>query len=529
MTVRATGESITFAALASHSCAYAHGFRRIGVEPGMRTVLMVRPGIDFLPLAFALFRIGAVPVLIDPGMSRSNLLGCVSQVRPAAFVGIPLAHLVRLVFRRYFRTVRIHVTIGCKFLWGGYSLDDLFVDNDSGNPTAATTAQDLAAIIFTTGSTGLPKGVMYTHGMFDAQRRILQEIFDVTADDIDMPGFALFALFTLAMGMPVVIPEMNPTRPADVAPENIISTVNNSKVTFSFGSPALWNTVSAHCLKGGIRLPGLRRVIMAGAPVAAYLHERLLRHILPEGADTYTPYGATECLPVTMNRGSKILAGAAAMTAAGRGVCVGLPVPGVRLQIMRISDGIVPWLQDAEILPPGEVGEIIVQGPNVSRRYFDLPEQTALHKIYETDDRVNGPFWHRIGDVGYLDDAGQLWFCGRSVHRVETGDESLYTVCCEAIFNNHTNVFRSALVGAGNERYRQIPVIIIEPQPDHFPVTDEGRDRFNQELLELGQASDVTRSIRHFLFNKSFPVDIRHNAKIFREQLAIWATEKVRH
>ena len=104
----------------------------------------------------------------------------------------------------------------------------------------------------------------------------------------------------------------------------------------------------------------------------------------------------------------------------------------------------------------------------------------------------------------------------------------MYTVCCEAIFNNHTNVFRSALVGAGNERYRQIPVIIIEPHPDHFPVTAESRDRFTRELLELGQASDVTRSIRHFLFNKSFPVDIRHNAKIFREQLAIWATEKVR-
>jgi acyl-CoA synthetase (AMP-forming)/AMP-acid ligase II len=526
ITVCATGETMSFVELSARTDAYARGFQKIGIEPGMRTVLMVRPGINFLPLTFALFKIGAVPVLIDPGMGRGNLLGCVAQVQPEAFVGIPLAHLVRLVFRKYFRGIRIFVTIGRKFLWGGYDLGDIFVRDEL--PAIVDTArEDPAAIIFTTGSTGRPKGVLYTHGMFDAQRQVLYDVLNVKDGDVDMPGFALFALFTLTMGMPVVLPEMDPTRPADVDPEKIIDTVNKHKITFSFGSPALWNRVSAHCIDNNIKLPGLQRVVMAGAPVPAYLHERLLDHILPAGADTYTPYGATECLPVTMFQGTRVLAETAEATAKGRGVCVGAPLPGVQMKVLPISDGIVPRLAGVEMAPPGEIGEIIVQAPMVSRAYFDLPEQTALHKIYETDERDNGPFWHRIGDVGYVDELGRLWFCGRKAHRVETGTESLYTVCCEAIYNNHPQVFRSALVGAGNTRYNQTPVIIIEPEPGQFPESEDERVRFAAELHQLGQASDVTKSIDRYLFNKRFPVDIRHNAKIFREQLAIWATEEI--
>ena len=518
---------LTFRQFQQETDRFAAGFQQIGVTRGMRVVLMVRPSLQFLPLTFALFKIGAVSVLIDPGMGRRNLLRCVAQSRPEGFVGVPLAHVARVLFPRYFRNVRINVTIGRRLFWGGYDLMDLRSAQSGQGAMADTGGDDMAAIIFTTGSTGPPKGVVYTHGMFDAQRRILRDAFDISEDDIDMPTFTLFAIFSVSLGATVVIPEMDPTRPALVDPQRIVEAVNTNGVTFSFGSPALWNRVSLDCVAKNTALPSLRRVIMAGAPVPTYLHLRLLDGILPKGADTYTPYGATEAMPITSFAGSGVLKETATLTQKGRGVCVGRPLPGVYMRVIRIRDDAVTRLSETEDLPADEVGEIIVRADVVSPSYFELPQATRLHKIYESEEDFHGPFWHRMGDVGYLDKQGRLWFCGRKNHRVETGEKTMFTVCCEAIFNEHTQIFRSALVGIGEDRYRQTPVMVIEPEKGAFPADGTTDDEFVRELKGLGANSPLTASIEHFLFHRRFPVDIRHNAKIFREQLAAWAAKKV--
>ncbi len=517
---------LTFGQVEDEIEAFARGLSGIGIERGMKVVLMVRPGLDFLPLTYALFRLGAVPVLIDPGMGRKNLLHCIRQVGPEAFIGVPLAHLARKLFPRSFAKIRIHVTIGRRWLWGGYAMADIHQPTGEAVPAPTTQPEELAAIIFTTGSTGPPKGVEYTHGMFAAQVATLGQAFGLTSDDIDMPGFALFALYTLAMGLTVIIPDMDPTRPALVTPERIIEAVTDHGATFSFGSPALWNRVSLHCLEHGIRLPSLRGITMAGAPIPGYLHERMLGHILGGGAEIHTPYGATECLPVTSFEGSRILAETLGKTQAGAGYCVGRPLPGISLRVIRIHDEALPRWSQVEELPTGEIGEIVVQGAVVSRRYHQLPEKTRLHKIYETADEKGGPFWHRIGDAGYLDDAGRLWFCGRVAHRVVTGDATLYTVCCEALVNNHPAVYRSALVGLGSDRYRQEPVLIVEPAEGHFPADDAGAAKLREELMAIVRGNPLTASIGKLMFHRSFPVDIRHNAKIFREKLAVWAAEQ---
>lgn len=517
---------LTFAQLQAEVEAFARGFHQAGIEPGMKVVLMVRPSLEFLPLAFALFRLGAVPVLIDPGMGRQNLLHCIRQVEPEAFVGIPLAHLVRLLFRRYFRSVRIFVTIGRKYGWGGLDLDDIRVTSGEPAPAPATTGDDLAAIIFTTGSTGPPKGVVYRHGMFCAQVELLRSTFNLSHEDVDMPGFALFALFTVPLGMTVVIPDMDPTRPAQVDPRRILEAVHNQGVTFSFGSPALWNTVSLYCLEHQQTLPTLKSITMAGAPIPGYLHERMLGQILPPGGEIHTPYGATECLPVTSFAGSAILSETLAKTAQGAGYCVGKPLPGITIRIIRISDEPIPRWDQVEELPAGELGEIVVQGPVVSREYFRLPEQTAKHKIYETDDTVHGAFWHRIGDVGYFDEQGRLWFCGRQAHRVVNGDQTWFTVRCEAIFNQHPHIYRSALVGLGDDRYQQTPAIVVEPERDHFPDSQQAQKTLRLELLDMAAANPLTCDIDQIYVHPDFPVDIRHNAKIFREKLARWVATK---
>ncbi len=512
---------LTFAQLSRDVNAYAAGLAHVGVTPGMKVSLMVMPGLEFLPLTLALFTIGATPVLIDPGMGKSNLLNCIQGVAPEAFIGIPKAQLAKLLFPKYFKSVTINVTIGRKLFWGGHRMSDVYRP-DLECPEVTISSDDLAAVLFTTGSTGPPKGVEYTHGMFCAQRNALRDAFGLTSDDVDMPAFAMFSIFTLALGCTVVIPDMDQTKPAQVEPTRIIETITDHGVTISFGSPALWDTVSVYCIDKGVTLSSLKKVFMAGAPIRPYLHERMLGKVLTEGAEVFTPYGATECLPVSSFEGTAVLAETAAMTMSGKGYCVGKPMPNLDVKIIEICDKPIPSFTDVKELPKGDVGEIIVKGPVVSRRYFNLPDKTAEHKIYEGDPET-GPFWHRIGDLGRFDEQGRLWMCGRKTHSVVCGGVRHFTVCCEAIFNGHPEVFRSALVGIGDDPKNQVPVIIIEPKPGKFPANATAEKAFGKSILELAKNNDLTQAVEIVLFHRSFPVDIRHNAKIFREKLAIWA------
>ncbi len=509
----------TFGQLDAACDRFACVLAGLGVRKGTTTLLMVRPGLDFYALTFALFRVGAVPVLIDPGMGWRSFVACVAQSAPEAFLGIPAAHVLRLVFPRHFRSVRIRAVLGAVPFPGA---PRLAAGEEGGAAPAARTEpvspDDLAAVLFTTGSTGPAKGVSYTHRLFAAQVELLRREYGIGPGDVDLPCFPLFGLFSAALGAKVVIPDMDPSRPAQVDPRRIVEPILRHGVTYSFGSPTLWARVGEACARSGQRLPTLRRVIMAGAPVPARVHETLLRHVLPEGAETYTPYGATEALPLTSFSGSEMLAGTAAETARGKGMCVGRPLPGITLRIIRPVEGpIGAWSEDLA-LPPGEIGEVAVRGPVVTAEYYRLPELTRQGKIPDRDG-----VWHRMGDAGYLDPLGRLWFCGRLAHRVQTAQGTLYSVCCEAIFNAVPGVRRTALVGVGPDRSRRRPVLVVEPMPGEFPRSAAQRRAFTARLLAAGAAADLTRGIRTVLFHRSFPVDIRHNAKIRREVLARWA------
>ena len=125
-----------------------------------------------------------------------------------------------------------------------------------------------------------------------------------------------------------------------------------------------------------------------------------------------------------------------------------------------------------------------------------------------------------------LDVEGRFWFCGRLAHRVLTADGPMYTVPCEAVFNCHADVYRSALVGVGPAG-RQRPVIVLEPLPGRVPQNEGERDALFDEIRDLGRANPLTAPIEDFLIHAAFPVDIRHNAKIFREKLALWAADQL--
>ena len=511
----------TFAELDQESDRRAAALEATGVKRGVRTVLMVPPGFEFFALTFALFKIGAVPVLVDPGMGVKNLKTCLAEAQPEVFIGIPKAHLARVFLGWGKPTVKTLLTVGKKFFWGGSTLDKILsrIPKDQQYQTAQTHDDETAAILFTSGSTGVPKGAVYSHGNFSAQVEMLRQVYDIRPGEIDLPTFPLFALFAPALGMTSVVPEMDFTRPADVDPVKIIAAIEKFQITTMFGSPALINRVGRYGDANNIQLPSLKRAISAGAPVPAAVLERFA-NMLSDGAQVFTPYGATEALPVCSIGSEEILSETRHATDQGKGVCVGKPVPNIQLEIIAISDAPIGAWDDGLKLGIDEIGEIVVKGPQVTQSYFNREESTALGKIA---DQENPGFYHRMGDLGYRDDQGRVWFCGRKAHRVVTTERTCFTIPCEAIFNTHPEVFRTALVGVG-ELGNQRPVLCIELEKG----ADTSRlEKIHQELIVIGAGHEVTSQIKTFLFHPEFPVDIRHNAKIFREKLAVWAEEKL--
>jgi acyl-CoA synthetase (AMP-forming)/AMP-acid ligase II len=506
--------SLTFGELNHLADRLAAGLVVGGLKPGQRLVLMVRPGIEFIALTYAIFRAGGVVVLIDPGMGPRHVFHCLDEVEPDGFVAIPMVHAVRTLQGRRFRSASLNVTVGRRWFWGGATYADLLATDPTVVTLPTTAPRDPAAVIFTSGSTGPAKGVLYEHGMFAAQVRQIRDRYGIEPGGIDLPGFPLFGLFNAAMGVTTVIPDMNPSRPARIDPRKVHAAVHARDISQAFGSPAIWTRVAHWCEETDTTLPTLRRVLSAGAPIPPALLKSLLPRLAAD-AEIHTPYGATEALPVASISAREVLAETATATAQGAGTCVGLPFSGVEVRIIaRTSTPIDDWSQ-VRALPVGEIGEIVVKGAVVTREYFRRPEATALAKIPDGEG-----FWHRMGDVGYFDERGRLWFCGRKSHVVETERGPLYTDCVEPIFQTHRTVSRAALVGVGPAG-RQTPVVWIEPRQ---PVATRDRRRLVDDLLELASRYPTTRGIREFRFRTTMPVDVRHNAKIRREELAIEAS-----
>jgi len=522
---RVTYSSVTFSQLENLTNAYACEFKCHGIVKGTKTLMMLRPSLDFIAAVFAVFKVGAVPILIDPGMGRKNMLKCIKSTEPEALIAESEVHWIKYLFPRTFKTINIAFSYGKRPPYGISKLEDI-AETLISKPelsfafeTEETRLDETAAILFTTGSTGPPKGVVVTHEIFITQTEIIRETYGAGPNHVDMPAFPLFALFAAALGMPCVIPDMDPTKPAQVDPRKVIEAITNHGVSFSFGSPAFWRTVAKYCVEHKIKLPSLKRVLMAGAPVNDELHT-LVKQIMGEGGETMVPYGCTESLPIVNFNGTEMLAETAELTRQGKGFCVGYPIGGMNVRVIKSIDEPIKNWDNSLVLPTGEVGEITIKGSVVTPEYYKKPDATALAKIKDSD----GKLIHRMGDVGYFDQKGRLWFCGRKTHRVITKNKTFYTVCCEAIFNNHEKVFRTAIVGVGKGEKRKA-VLIVEPFT--MPMSESEKQQVTDELLKLGSEHEFTRDINDVLFHESFPVDIRHNAKIFREKLTVWAEKSL--
>jgi acyl-CoA synthetase (AMP-forming)/AMP-acid ligase II len=274
-------DSCTYQELNQLSDTYARGLQAYGIGPGVRTALMLTPGLDFFAMFFALFKAGAVPVLIDPGIGTKSLKQCLAEASPKAFIGVTRAHFARKILGWAKESCELLVSAGPTLGLGGINLKKLKKLGEASASEAehAVKPDDMAAILFTSGSTGVPKGVVYRHRHFNAQVEMLKNAFDIAPGEVSLPTFPPFALFDPALGMTTIVPDMDPTRPADADPEKLIQAIDRFKVTNIFGSPALLDTLSRHCVDKGIRMESVTRVISAGAAVPVRTIRRMQKSL----------------------------------------------------------------------------------------------------------------------------------------------------------------------------------------------------------------------------------------------------------
>ena len=509
---------LTFLQLEELSSKYARAFAESGITKGSRVLLGVKPGADLCALTFALFKVGAVPVFIDPGMGTKHLLNCVEQAKAEAIVGLPAVFVFKLFNKKAFEGVKIKWSLGFCPILGVQNLKSVSFQ-EKFYPACQMEQSDVAALLFTSGSTGPAKGVVYTCKIFNFQLDIIKEQYEVKTTDMDMSVFPLFALFAVCMGMPTVIPDMDTSKPAAADPVKILQIMEEQDVSFSFGSPAFWKVMADYCEVNNHKLNSVRCLVMAGCSVEPELHRRYLNNILKDGAEIYVPYGATESLPLTSMKGSDVLSFSAERSEAGEGTCVGKPMSGeYDVKIIKISDdAIEEWSNDI-VLKPGEVGEIVNSGPITTHEYYNNSEGTKKSKIYDGD-----KIWHRMGDLGYFDEQGYLWFCGRKNERVEVEQELLCTDKIENVLNLHKNVKRSALVPINEKE----AALIVEPNCGKLLESQDRQKVAIQEFVDLLKQKLPNLKIDKFLFKADFPVDVRHNAKIKRDLLREWAQKEI--
>ncbi|UBU08688.1 fatty acid CoA ligase family protein [Nonomuraea gerenzanensis] len=501
---RRHAETLTYAQLDDLITRAATRLADAGVRPGTRTAVMVPPGQDLVAVVLALLRLRAVPVLIDPGLGARAVGACLAEAAPGAFVAVPRAHLARVLLGWARDSLHTTVTLATRTLWFARHRDRPATSQDAGGP---------ALIAFTSGSTGAPKGVPYRHRHLAGQTGLLAHLGVLEPGATVYSTFLPFAVAAPSMGCAAVIPRLDLRRPERTDPAAMARSITTHGVRALFAAPALLDRLARHCLRHGLVLDSVEVVLTAGAPLP-FRTLRRAQQCLPAHADVRSVYGATECLLVSMADAAELAATAAA-TARGAGTCLGGVLPGNRVRVVRITDEAIPRWSDDLLVPPGTVGEITVSGPAVGDPYLARPYESALARIDDHGEPV-----HRMGDLGWQDERGRLWFAGRKSERVRTGGGELYTDQVEPIVNALPGVRRSALVGVGPTDGRRA-VLCVECEPG-------ASRRARREVVERVRAqAGVIGDIAHVLAHPCFPMDVRHASKIRRPLLARWAARRL--
>jgi len=507
--------SITFCALDELIDSYALGLERSGVRAGDRVLYLLRPTIENYAVFYALLRIHAIPTLIDPRVGVRSLLACIETTEARVLIAEPVFHLLRQLVPHKFSATEVAFTPGAGWWPGLVSLRRCTAGGRLAQ-VARPADQDEAYMPFTSGSTGAAKGVIYTHGMLRAQLEVIREICGWRDGMRAAMCFAPFTAYALADGLTAILPYMDFSRPAAADPRSVSNAISKHRAQIAFASPVVWRNLLHYCESSRARLDMLEHGVSSGAPVPLDIPGRM-RGIMSKDAKFHMPYGATEAMPLT-SCDDVVFDEAKAQALSGYGTCVGKPLPGIGIEVIRISDAPMPSWSDEYRVEPGTVGELVACGQVISPAYWQRPQATAEAKIAR-----GGEILHRTGDLGRIDASGRVWFCGRKSHRIDTEKGLIAPTCLENVLDRHQQVSRTAVVGVGSRGAQRVVAFVEMERGNRLS------DRIIDELQELAQEAGFGGRIEQFLPHRGFPVDPRHNAKIRRELLADWAARQTGH
>ncbi len=497
------GDTISFARYAELVEATAAGLAGDGVAPGDRVALMIPPGVDLAVSLYACWRAGAAIVLIDSGLGPAGMSAAIKAADPAHLIGIPKALAAARTLGWPGRRICATSMSTAQRRLLGVESDMPSLRRQPGLLPAAPTTADIAAVVFTSGSTGPSKGVVYSHGQLEAQRDALMGLYGITSSDRLVAAFAPFALFGPAMGITSVVPDMDVTAPGTLTAVALGEAAAAVDATMVFASPAALANVVRTAREASAEhraaFARVRLLLSAGAPVRPDLL-RAAADLFPD-ATAHTPYGMTECLPVASISLAEIAA-----ASGGDGVCVGRPLDSVDVQIRPLDDrGAATGALTTE---PDVIGEIVVRAPHARAGYDRL-----WHTQYAAS---QPPGWHSTGDVGHLDGAGRLWVGGRLGHVISAVDGPVTPVGLEHAIETVSGVELAAVVGVGPAGAQRIVAVVETVVSPRSP-----------RLAELGLIDAVRRAVGRDVVAvfevPSLPVDRRHNSKIDRELVARWA------
>jgi acyl-CoA synthetase (AMP-forming)/AMP-acid ligase II/pimeloyl-ACP methyl ester carboxylesterase len=495
--------ALSFADLAQRVEALRRRLIAAGVEPGDRVAPLIPPGIDLVVVVYACWQAGAVVVAADAALGVRGIANALRAARPdhviADWRGLALARGLNLSGKALsLKTLpgALRRTLGVEA--------SLAEPGEAGRPGASEFQpgpDDLAAVVFTSGSTGPSKAVAYRHRQLEAQRDALMATYSLSSDDRMVAAFAPFAIFGPALGITSVVPAMDVSAPASLDARAFANAAQAMQATIAFASPAaLANVVAtADGLDDHQRAATaqLRAVASAGAPISKEALRAMRPHFV--NAQIHTPYGMTEVMPVTNISLEEIEA-----AGAGNGVCVGVPISGVELAVSAISgSGQSTWdfIQRA-----GVTGEICVRAAHTSDGYDAL---------WATQNQARRGAWHRTGDVGHIDTAGRLWVEGRMSHLILSAHGPLTPVGIEHQAESVNGVRQAAAVGVGPVGTQQLVLVVSTTEPTTEVVADE-------QLSEAVRMA-IPHDVAAVLTTRELPVDRRHNSKIERQRIAAWA------
>jgi long-chain acyl-CoA synthetase len=426
------GRQTTYAELDRRANQWAHLFHRRHVTRGDRVILALDNSIESAAAYFGALKAGAVAVPLTGGPRNDRLSHAIADCAPRVAV-------IDGVTERSVRKGDVVAAVPSVVVADRTSSRDLIplaaVEECPGDPVPVRPIDlDLAAIIYTSGSTGEPRGVMLTHRNFVANARSIVSYLKLTAADRVMcvlPFNYVYGLSLLhthiAVGGSIVIENRS------AFPNVVLNAMQEHQVTGFSGVPSTFALMLHRSSLGTTALPKLRYVTAAGGAWAPAKIEEWRRRA-PK-TEIFVMYGATEA-------GARLtyLPPDAVVRKAGS---IGRAIPNVEIVVENESGARAK---------PGEIGELVARGSNISCGYWNNPQETALRF---------GPSGYRTGDLGYADDEGYLFLVGRQHDIIKVGAHRVGLKEIEDVLQAHASVYEAAVIGTPHEILGEAPVAFV--------------------------------------------------------------------